>query len=469
MLILDHENTFVLMKIKFLGAAGTVTGSSYILTSGSGRSVLIDLGMFQGSPEISKMNYDPYDYDPAQLSGAILTHAHLDHCGRLPISTARGFKGDIWMTPATRDLTELSLLDSAKIAKQDKQSLPLRGQKPILYDAELAEQTIGQFKTMDYRKPFAVGDFTVTFRDAGHILGSASLEIEDLRSDSEVKKIVFSGDLGNSPEDLLQETELIDSSDAVVMESTYGDRLHPVGEASDVIQSEIKSVEVSGGTLLIPAFSLDRTQEILHIIMHLKKDGKIKGETPIFMDGPMGEKATEIYLQYPGIFNSHVQDDFKLGDPFQFPGLTTIHDNHESQGIHNIGGPKVIIAGSGMMVGGRIVGHAVHYLPISSTRLLIVGYQGEGTLGRSLMEKSKEVSINGIRVEVKAIVTDIQTMSSHADQKQLTDWLKHIKNVKKLFLTHGDDEPRTVLSKKITEEIGIKEINLPKMNEEMVV
>lgn len=448
------------MQIKFLGAAGTVTGSSYVLTSGSGRSLLIDLGMFQGPPDINRLNYEPYDYDPTQLSGAILTHAHLDHCGRLPIAIAKGFKGDIWMTPATRDLTELSLLDSAKIAKQDG--------KQILYDADLAEQTIMQFKTVDYREPVTVGDFNVTFRDAGHILGSASIEIEDLRPDSEIKKIVFSGDLGNSPEDLLQPTELIDSADAVVMESTYGDRLHPVGDAIDVAQSEINKIETSGGTLLIPAFSLDRTQELMHMIMHLKKDGKIKNETSIYMDSPMGEKATQIYLGYRGVFNSHIQNEFKEG-PFEFPGLVTVRDNRESQGIYNINGPKVIIAGSGMMVGGRIVGHAAHYLPIDSTRLLIVGYQGEGTLGRALLEKSKEVSINGIKVEVKATVNDIQTMSSHADQKQLMDWLKHVKNVKKVFLTHGEDEPRKTLSAKISEELNLKDISLPVLNQEVKI
>jgi len=446
------------MKIKFLGAAGTVTGSSYVLTSGSGKSILIDLGMFQGPPEIDKLNYEPYDYDPSLLTGAILTHAHLDHCGRLPIITSRGFKGNIWMTPATRDLTELSLFDSAKIARDDG--------KQFLYDANLVTQTIVNFRTVEYRTPIKVGDFTVIFRDAGHILGSASLEITDENPDSEIKKIVFSGDLGNTPEPLEMATEMIDSADAVVTESTYGDRLHPEGNPVDSVQKEINTIEKTGGTLLIPSFSLDRTQELLHIIMHLKKEGKVKNETQTYMDSPMAQKATTIYVNYPKLFNLEIQSDLKIGSLFNFPGLNTVQGRGSSETLHETPGPKVIIAGSGMMTGGRIVGHAAFYLPIATTRLLIVGYQGDGTLGRELKEGKKEVYIGGT-IKVKGTVTDIETMSSHADQKQLLTWLQHIKGVKKVFVTHGEDPTRSVFAKKITEEMGIKDITLPLQNQEV--
>src|SRR5258708_6095031 len=198
------------MKIKFLGATGTVTGSSYILTSSSGQSIIIDLGMFQGPPEIEKLNYEPFDCDVTSLSGMILTHAHLDHCGRLPILMPKGFKRDIWMTPATRDLTELSLLDSAKIAKE--------GSHPFLYNKDLAIKAFARFKTVDYHNSITIGDFTVKMVDAGHILGSASLEIIDKNSDSNIRKIIFSGDLGNTPEPLEHETEFFSGSDAVVIE-----------------------------------------------------------------------------------------------------------------------------------------------------------------------------------------------------------------------------------------------------------
>lgn len=447
------------MKIKFLGAAGTVTGSSYVLTSGSGKSVLIDLGMFQGPPEIDKLNYEPYDYDPKLLSGAILTHAHLDHCGRLPIITSHGYKGNIWMTPATRDLTELSLFDSAKITKDDG--------KPHLYDSNMVTQTIVNFRTVDYRTPTQVGDFEFTFRDAGHILGSASVEITDKNPDSEIKKIVFSGDLGNTPEPLEIATEMIDSADAVVTESTYGDKLHPQGNPINSICDEINTIEKTGGTLLIPSFSLDRTQELLHIIMHLKKEGKVKNETLIYMDSPMAEKATTVYTNYPKLFNPEIQEDLKIGDVFAFPGLGIVTGRGSSETLHGTQGPKVIIAGSGMMTGGRIVGHAAFYLPMPLTRLLIVGYQGEGTLGRDLKEGKKKVYINGQTVNVSAAVTSIETMSSHADQKQLLTWLKHIKGVKKVFVTHGEDQSREVYAQKIEEETGIKDIVRPTQNQEV--
>ncbi len=449
------------MKIKFLGAAGEVTGSSYILTSGSGKPIIIDLGMFQGTYELEKFNYQPVDYDLSKLTGAVLTHAHLDHCGRLPILLSHGFKGNIWMTLPTRDLTEISLYDTAKIVKEDG--------RPSLFNHDLAVQTVLKFETLDYRIPKQIGDFTVTFRDAGHILGSASLEVVDNSPNTDIKKIVFSGDLGNTPEPLELPTELIDSADAVIMESTYGDRLHPRSNPVEDVMKEINEIERSGGTLLVPTFSLDRTQEVLHMIMHLKKDGKVKNETQIFMDSPMAEKATRVYVEYPKDFNKEVQDDLKIGEVFNFPGLTVIGRGQESEAIHQNPGPKVIIAGSGMMTGGRVVAHAAYYLPMESTRLMIVGYQAEGTLGRQILNGTKNVNIKGLNVSVKATVTETQAMSSHADQGQLMNWLKHIKNVKKVILTHGETEARTILSKKISDELGIRDITLPIQNQEISI
>jgi metallo-beta-lactamase family protein len=221
--------------------------------------------------------------------------------------------------------------------------------------------------------------------------------------------------------------------------------------------------------VLIPAFSLDRTQEILHILLHLKKLGKIKAETPVYLDGPMAEKATQIYLAYPKSFNAHVQQDLQTGDPFTFPGLIEISTREQSQGIYQQPLPGVIIAGSGMMTGGRIVGHAAHYLPQASTRLLIVGYQGEETLGRQLLDGAKMVTIDDVPVAVRATVTSVETMSSHADQSQLLKWLKPISGVKKIFLTHGEDEQRKALAKKITSDLGISDTFLPVLNEEVII
>lgn len=446
------------MQLKFLGAAGTVTGSSYVLTSSSGQSILIDLGMFQGTQEIDALNYEPYAYDCSKLSAAILTHAHLDHCGRLPILSSHGFRGSILMTPATADLTELSLLDSAKIAQQDNVH--------ALYDTDLALRTINRFSLVEYHKPISVEDFTITFRDAGHILGSASLEIEDTRAQGEIKKIVFSGDLGNTPEDVVKSTEYFESADAVVMESTYGDRLHPDEDPSVALQAEINAVEENGATLLIPAFSLDRTQEIMHRILHLKKEGKVQGQTSVYLDGPMAQKATAIYLDYPELFNEHVRKEKR---PFEFPGLRVVRSHEESERLKNGFGPKVIIAGSGMMTGGRIVGHAAYFLPKAENRLFIVGYQGEDTLGKELQEGAQKVEIDGVEIPVNATVTSTHAMSSHADQGQLLDWLSYIKGVKKLFLTHGEDGPRKVLAEKVEQQLGIKDITMPQLNEEIAL
>lgn len=449
------------MKIKFLGASGTVTGSSYILTSGNGTSILIDLGMFQGPAEIDKLNYLPYDYDVSKLSGAILTHAHLDHCGRLPIIMGKGFKGSIYMTPPTRDLTELSLLDSAKIAKEDKAQ--------VLYTTADVLNLVKQFVTVEYHKEIHIGDFTITFYDAGHILGSASLEIIDHNPSSEIRKIIFSADIGNYPAYLGDATEFIKSGDAVVIETTYGDRLHQAENAVEALQSEINAVEVNGGTLLIPSFSLDRAQELLHMIMHLKKEGKVLKETPVILDSPMAEKATKIYVDYPKYFNPHIEAEYKLGEMFDFEGLEVTKDWRQSQALHTRPEPKVIIAGAGMMTGGRIVGHAMHYLPISSTRLMIVGYQGEGSLGRELLEGKTEVVIKGVKTLVNAKVNDTQGLSSHADQGQLLKWLQNIQGVKKLFLTHGDDHSRVGFKEKVETELGLKDITLPKLGQEVEI
>jgi len=445
------------MKIKFLGAAGTVTGSSYVLTSGSGQSILVDLGMFQGS-EIDTLNYEPFAVDASTLSGVILTHAHLDHCGRLPILLPKQFKEKIYMTPQTRDLTELSLLDTAKIAKENN--------RKFLFDKPLAESTIKQFSIVKYREPFTIGNFTITMRDAGHILGSASLEIVDGNPNSSIQKIIFSGDLGNSPEPLLMPTELIDSADAVVMESTYGDRLHPQSDPQEIMISEINMVEQTGGTLLIPAFALERTQELLHMIMHLKKQGKIQRATPVYLDSPMAKSATGIYARNTNLFNQHIQRDLEDQGPFEFDGLTIINHVNESRAILEQKGVKVMIAGIGMMTGGVILGHAGHFLPMPSTRLLIVGWQGENTLGRDLLNGKKSVRVGRVHVPVNATIQNIESMSSHADQSQLIRWLTHIKNVKKVFLTHGDDIPRAALAQKITTDLGITDITLPLLHGE---
>ena len=445
------------MKIKFLGAAGTVTGSSYLLTANSGAQILIDLGMFQGPAEIDDFNYQGLQIEVKDLTGVLLTHAHLDHCGRMPILEKLGYRGSIFMTAPTAELTELSLIDSAKIGHEDHP-------ENILYDKNDVLNQVIRFKTIEYDTEFNIGEFKIVYRDAGHIMGSASIEIE-----IDGQKIVFSGDLGNTPEDLAKPTQLIKSADIVVMESTYGDRLHPAGEARDIIQAEINAIEQNRGTLLIPAFSLERTQEILHIISHLKAGSLIQAKTPVFMDSPMAQKATIIYEKYKSFMNEEIRKDFMNADPFEFEGLQLIRERVDSAKIQQTGGAKVIIAGGGMMTGGRIVDHARHFLPMTSTRLLIVGYQGEGTLGRQLLTGERRVFIGKQQIQVKATVSETQVMSSHADQGQLLNWLKAISGIKKVILTHGEDGPRSILADKIKSDLQLSDISLPGLNQEIVL
>lgn len=451
-----------MQKIKFLGAAGTVTGSSYWLMDANDKGILIDLGMFQGVEEPRTFNNETIYFKANELIGVILTHAHLDHCGRLPLLVQAGYSGPIYMTEATRQLLELSLLDSAKVAKENEQR---RGERKALYNEEEVEKLMLLCRIVHYDKSFTIGNFEITMRDAGHILGSASVEVLDKRDGFGPKKIVFSGDLGNTPQDLIRPTEPIGEADLVVMESTYGDRTHTGEEATKVLQEEIGAVEANGGTLLIPAFSLERTQEILHRIDHLKKNKLVRDETLVFLDSPMAIKATMIFKHFPELYNEELAGHAKTDDPFDFPGLVLVEKGAESAKIHEIDRAKVIIAGSGMMAGGRILHHAIDFLPLETTRLLQVGFQAVGTIGRKIQEGEKRVRIYDTEVEVKANIRNVSTMSAHADQPRLMRWLSQIKGVKRVFLTHGEELPRLVLSEKIKNDLGVSEVVLPKMNQ----
>jgi len=456
-------------QIKFLGAAGMVTGSSYWLEDHDSHGILIDLGMFQGMEEQRRLNNEGLAFDVKNLEAMILTHAHLDHCGRMPLLVGAGFTGPIFMTEATRQLLELSLYDAAKVAKENDER---RQTHEALYTEEEVEKLLTHCRIVAYDRPFTVGSFEITMRDAGHILGSASIEIKLKTSarggqakTQKLKRIIFSGDLGNTPQDLIRPTEMIKEAEVVVMESTYGDRTHSNEDPLKVIQGEINAIEESGGTLLIPAFSLERTQEILHRIDHLKKSKKIKDETPVFLDSPMAIKATMIFKHFADLYNQELADHAKLDDPFDFPGLVLVEKGGESAKIKDIDRPKVIIAGSGMMSGGRIMRHAIDFLPLSTTRLLQVGFQAQGTVGRQIQDGAKKVKIYDQEVEIKATIREVTSMSAHADQPRLMNWLSKIKGVTKVFLTHGEELPRLVLAEKIRNDLGVTDVVLPEMNQ----
>lgn len=439
-------------QISFHGASGEVTGSAYVVTGEDDSKLLIDFGMFQGSRDVVALNYQPLQFDPAQLSGVFLTHAHLDHCGRLPMLVYKGFEGKIYMTEPTFALMEVVLRDAAKIAETKTEYEPL-------YTTEEVEKLLQMVEIVKYKEDISVGSFSVQLRDAGHILGSASVVVTDTKDN---KKAVFSGDLGNTPEDIIQPTDFIDEADYVIMETTYGDKVHPVEDPSAIILEEINAVESGGGVLLLPAFSLERTQELLHRIYHMKDSGQMQADTPVFMDSPMGIRATTIFKQFREFYNEELQSH--NDDPFSFEGLAVTEDPRDSKDILKAMEPKIIIAGSGMLSGGRILHHALNYLPYSTTHLLFVGYQAEETLGRRILEGAKNVKIYDKNIKVKAQVRALKTMSSHADQHKLLDWLGHIKGIKKVFLIHGEQDQRLTFEKVAKEKLHITDITLPAMN-----
>jgi metallo-beta-lactamase family protein len=443
-----------MQSIQFFGASGEVTGSSYLLTGNDGTKILVDFGMFQGTEDIVMQNYHKLPFKPSELSAVVLTHAHLDHCGRLPLLVFGGFNGKIYMTKPSVSLVNIILTDSANVAAQDFSKF-----EP-LYSMDQVDKVFRMIEAVGYNEPFTVKGFEITFKDAGHILGSASILLEEKATS---QKIVFSGDLGNTPEDLVKPTEYISQADFVVMESTYGDTDHPEEDVPGIIQEEINSIEDRDGVLLIPAFSLERTQEILHRIHHLKKEGKVRGDTPVFLDSPMGIRATLVYKSFKQYYNEEIQSH--TDDPFSFEGLVVTEEPRDSREIAKALTPKVIIAGSGMLTGGRILHHAFNYLSFPSTRLLFVGYQAEETLGRQILGGSKNVHINKKNIKVKANIREIKTLSSHADQTKLINWLRQIKGVKKVFLTHGEEAQRQTLADKMAQELGIIDIYLPEIGD----
>lgn len=425
--------------LKHFGAAGTVTGSCHLLVGDNDRGVLVDMGMFQGPEEIQNLNYKYPSFNAHDIDHVFLTHAHLDHCGRLPLLAKMGFAGDIYATDATRALTEIVLKDAAKIQSYDNKDNPL-------YTEYEVDEILSRIKVISYNSEFEVDNYRVLYQDAGHILGSAIVTITDTKTPNAIKTVCFSGDLGNSPDPLLNPTTKIDKADVVVMESTYGDRVHPQDDQYNILSGEINAVNSSQSVLMIPAFSLERTQILLYMIKNLKHTGKISKKTRVYLDSPMGISATETYKEYVSLFNENIRSVFQKDDPFSFPNLIITRSGKQSRRITNSRGSKTIIAGSGMMSGGRIVGHAAKYLADSSNRLLFVGYQGEETLGREIKEGAKEVQIDELTVPVNAHISSIENMSAHADQNQLLQWFSSIKGVKKLGLVHGDIEPRDTLA-----------------------
>lgn len=430
-----------------------VTGSCCWL-QGKTNGLVVDMGMFQGL-DSKELNANWPKIETNRIAGVFVTHAHLDHGGRLPLLIKMGYRGKFYMTAATRDLLELSLFDAVKIRKEDRRE-SLFGEKEV-------KQLFNRVEFLEIGEEKILGEFEVGFLRAGHILGAVSIRIRS-RNESG-KTVVFSGDVGSGESPLIKPPEPVGEAETVVMESTYGNRLHEKEDEKRILKDEIETVVRLNGVLLVPVFSIQRSQRVLHILDHIQREGGLAKGTKVYFDSPMAIEATKIFGKYRRYYSDELNKHVGSDDPFGFPGLVVTRRAKESRLIKKNKRAKIIIAGSGMMTGGRIMGHAKEYLPRPNTRLLLVGYQAIGTLGRQIADGAKRVSIDNETIEVNAGVRQIYSMSAHADQKQLLDWLGKIAGVKKVILTHGEDEAREVLAGLIS---GV-EILKPKLGEEIVV
>jgi metallo-beta-lactamase family protein len=422
---------------------------------------MIDCGLHQGSHYAETENFMPFVYDPKEVSAVFITHSHLDHIGRLPSLVKAGFKGIVYSTTATRDFAELMLLDSEHLLSKEAE----REGKPPLYNEEDIAQLMKLWKGLNYHQSVDVAGFKVELYDAGHILGSACIHIE-----AEGKTIVFSGDLGNTPAVIIKPTEKIPYADYCLIESTYGDRIHENvdGRRQMLYDAMIETVN-AGGVLMIPTFAMERTQELLYHMHQLFQEGKLP-HVPIFIDSPLAIKLTAVYKKHEDYFNKATEDIVKSGDDIlNFPGLKLTLSTEESKAINNVPAPKIIIAGSGMSNGGRILHHEQRYLPDPKSEIIFVGYQAEGSMGRQLLEGAKEVKIFGETVPVNCKRINIPGYSAHADQPHLLDWLSSMKgSLKKVFVVQGEQASGEILAHKIIDGFGIT-AEVPHLNESVTL
>ena len=442
------------MKLHFLGAAKIVTGSCYLLEVG-GKKILVDCGMFQGVKEITRLNYRNFRFKPSEISYILLTHAHIDHSGLLPKLVKEGFRGKIISTSATKDLCNIMLVDSAYIHEKDTEHEnkrrareDLAPRKP-LYTQKDAQETMHFFKTVEYNKFFKIDDLIeVCFRDAGHIVGSSIIEVY-----AERKKIVFSGDLGQRDTPIVRDPTPIHDADYVLVESTYGDRIHEdVSKRNERFLDFIKKTYNKGGRLLIPSFAVERTQELLYALKGFVKFGEMPHEN-VYLDSPLAIKATEIFKKHHEVFDVEAR---KKNHPFSFPGLIYSEKTEDSIRLNDLNEPCIIIAGSGMCNGGRIRHHLRHGISNEKNTVLFVGYQAEGTLGRVILEGAERIRMMGMELDVKAEIDKINGFSAHADSKDLVWWINGFrKKPKKVFIVHGEERSSLALKKNI-KKLGFK-------------
>lgn len=437
------------MELEFCGAAGEVTGSLYVIRTGT-HTVLLECGLIQGGSAAETRNRAPFPFDIAEIDAVVLSHAHIDHSGRVPLLVRRGYEGPVHTQHATRTLCEIMLPDSAylneKDAEWDNKKRLERGEAPVepLYTRADAERCLASFKSCRYHEPFeVVPGLTVTFYDAGHILGSSIVELVH-RKDGQTRTLVFSGDLGYRDAPVMNPPERLTGADAVLMESTYGDRLHrPFDETMAELGHVFDTARASQGNIMIPAFTVGRTQDLLYLMAENFEEWNL-GKWHIFLDSPMGIEATEAYAKYRHLYGVKL-----FGPDSHLPDLPNFHmtrTTEESMLINEIRSGAIIIAGSGMCSGGRIHHHLKNNIWSPASHLVIVGYQASGTLGRRIVDGAKDIKLWGETYPVRASVHTIGGLSAHADQQDLMDWYGAFENRPPLYLVHGESKAQQKLS-----------------------
>lgn len=452
------------MKLSFHGAAGEVTGSCYLLETGSAR-VLIDFGMYQGVREAEDRNRRPPPLDARHLDAVVLTHGHLDHSGRLPLLGGANYTGPIHATPATIALTEILLRDAANIQAADNERLNTRrrrmGLDPVrpLYELQDVQAVLKLLRALPYweEREIAPG-VRAQLVDAGHILGSASLELK-VEEGGRRRTIVFSGDIGPKGAPLVRNPTELREADVLILESTYGDRDHRSREATMQEFRDVISEAIAGsGKVLVPSFAVGRAQNLIYEMAKMHRAGDWNGDVPVILDSPMAIDATDLYMEHRELLDSDVQAMLSAGEhPLRFPSLRFSPTAEESRRINSLHGAAVIIAGAGMCTGGRIVHHLKHNLWRPEAHVMIVGYQAQGTLGRRLVDGQKRVRVLGEVIAVKAKIHTIGGLSAHAGQSELVAWARNFEpRPEKVFLTHGEPAARDRLAERLEREAGVE-------------
>lgn len=464
-------------KLEFLGAAGNVTGSRHLLQV-NGTRVLVDCGLYQ-ERHLKIRNWDPFNVPPETIEAVLLTHAHLDHCGLLPKLVRDGFKGKIYCTSATADLARVILFDSAKLQEEDAETKRKRHQKEgrkgpypdvPLYTVADAEACCLHFAPVEYRQPVKITEhIEATFCNAGHVLGSSVIKV---RIDDSVqpRTVLFSGDIGRPNRPIIHDPAYVDQADYILVESTYGDRLHEQHEDIKKIVTEvIISTKKAGGNIIIPSFALERSQDILFYINQLLIKGAIPPIT-VFLDSPMATSITKVFQKHAELFDEEMTKLIRHNQsPFNFPGLKMIETTEQSKAINKIKKTVMVIAGSGMCTGGRIKHHLVNNIARSESTIMFIGYQAVGTLGRQIVDGEKEVRIFGQKYPVKARVVQIQGFSAHADRDEIFQWLSGLKKPpRKLFVVHGEPESAEHFADFIRQKTGW-DVTVPAYQDEIIL